>query len=707
MKKRRISLLIIGAIMALAALFLFSGLMMSNALFRTKHDVGGDVDYAPVVSQDCNVTFVVDGVEQEVVTVPANQPVGSKFPVNEENCCGYYLNENYTGLVEADSILTEPTLKLYTATATPNLTFSPVAGGYSVSASSTSDTNYVIPLKYNSEYVNALAESAFRYCLNLTSVTIPESVTIIGHSAFDFCSKLASITIPSSVTFLGEVVFQNCVKLTEITIPEGVTSIGQNAFYSCRNLTSITIPSSVTSIGHSAFSNCRNLTSITIPSSVTSIGSDAFYGCLDELFTISNNGKYLKIGEGADLALINTTSTTLTSFEINAMTRIIAGSAFQNCSTLPSITIPEGVTSIPSYAFQGCSSLTSITIPSSVTSIGERAFNNCPDALFTISNNGKYLKIGEGPDLALIDTTSTTLSSFEINSSTRIIAGGAFQGCSGLTSITIPSSVTGIGSTAFSGCSGLTSISVMSGNTRYISSGNCLIETTSKKLIKGCNNSEIPKGVISICDDAFSGCSGLTSVTIPYSVTNIGIRAFLNCVGLNSIEVERGNTKYHSSGNCLIETATKILIQGCNNSEIPNNGSVTKISGAAFKGYAALTSITIPEGVTDIESYAFQDCTGLQSISIPSSVNRICDWAFAGCSNLTSITFEKTSDWIAIGYDTFTSALISVNFSGKTWTSGGTTFTGTLSGLSTAINKASQLNSGSPGSDTMKHWQIS
>ena len=78
-------------------------------------------------------------------------------------------------------------------------------------------------------------------CSNLTSITIPNSVTRIASSVFCGCERLRSITIPNSVTSIGRGTFQGCKRLTSITIPESVTSIGDEAFYDCTYLTSVTI----------------------------------------------------------------------------------------------------------------------------------------------------------------------------------------------------------------------------------------------------------------------------------------------------------------------------------------------------------------------------------------------------------------------------------------------------------------------------------
>ncbi len=184
------------------------------------------------------------------------------------------------------------------------------------------DKTFTVPSEINGKKVTEIGDSVFKYCLILTSVTIPGSVTSIGDFAFDWCTSLTSITIPNSVTEIGYSAFGWCSSLTSITIPNSVTSIGKWAFQNCTSLTSITIPESVTSIGSSAFSGCPKLRSITIPNSVTSIGAWTFYGC----------------------------------------------------TSLTSITIPKNVTSIGKWAFADCISLTSITIPDSVKNIGEHAF---------------------------------------------------------------------------------------------------------------------------------------------------------------------------------------------------------------------------------------------------------------------------------------------------------------------------------------------
>ena len=202
----------------------------------------------------------------------------------------------------------------------------------------------------------------------------------------------------------------------------------------------------------------------------------------------------------------------------------------------------------------------------------------------------------------------TVTSMYDSSSSS---SGVFYQTRSTLQSISLPETLTNIGRYAFRLCSGLTSIT-------------------------------IPEEVISIGDRAFQGCSGLTSLIIPSSVTSIGHQAFRDCSGLESITVEAGNSVYHSSGNCLIETDSKTLIAGCKNLVIPTDGSVTSIGSYAFSGASGLTNITIPSSVTSIGDYAFNNCSGLTGdLVIPEDVISIGQGAFSDCSSLTSITIPE------------------------------------------------------------------
>lgn len=156
----------------------------------------------------------------------------------------------------------------------------------------------------------------------------------------------------------------------------------------------------------------------------------------------------------------------------------------------------------------------------------------------------------------------------------------------------------------------------------------------------------LPSSLQRIGDLVFASCNALREITIPAGVTEIGRNVFDNCISLSSITVAEENKVYHSSENCLIETDSKTLIAGCQNSVIPNDGSVTGIGSNAFFVCTTLKSITIAGGVTSIGETAFYECTGLTSITIHDSVNVIAYMAFYNCKNLTDIHYTGTmAEW--------------------------------------------------------------
>ena len=346
---------------------------------------------------------------------------------------------------------------------------------------------------------------------------------------------------------------------------------------------------------------------VVIPETVT---------CDGEEYSVTSIGKYAFDGCSG-----------LTSVTIPNSVTSIGDFAFFNCSGLTSVTIPNSVTSIGYYTFCDCSGLTSVTIPNSVTSIGDFAFCGC-SALTSVTIPNSVTSIGEG----CFSYCYYGLTSITIPNSVTSIGYHAFAYCYGLTSVTIPNSVTSIDDRAFIGCSGLTSLSVEAGNTKYDSRENCnaIIETETNKLVCGTKNTIIPNSVTSIGNYAFSWCSGLTSITIPNSVTSIGDRAFDYCKGLTSITIPNSVTSIGSYAFCYCSGLTSITI--------PN--SVTSIGEGVFSLCSDLTSVIIPNSVSSIGEDAFFSCSGLTSVTITNSVTYIGDRAFEYCSGLTSVTVE-------------------------------------------------------------------
>lgn len=136
----------------------------------------------------------------------------------------------------------------------------------------------------------------FFLCRSMTSVTLPETVTVIEPAAFYLCENLETVTFPEHLAVIGKTAFLGCKNLRTVTIPGSVKIIGSKAFLNC-GLQSVTISSGVEEIGKSAFLHCRQLREVTIPESVKKIGDGAFYDCALQTLTLPRSMK--KIGEDA------------------------------------------------------------------------------------------------------------------------------------------------------------------------------------------------------------------------------------------------------------------------------------------------------------------------------------------------------------------------------------------------------------------------
>ena len=361
----------------------------------------------------------------------------------------------------------------------------------------------------------------------------------------------------------------------------------------------------------------------------------------------------------------------------------IGESAFENCTSLTSVTIPDSVTSIGFCAFYNCKSLTSVTIPDSVTSIGDYAYHGC---YFTSENfvNNSNVELDDSSKPTIVDTDAGgfcikdnvlvnmrpayAIGEVTIPNSVIIFGYSAFDSCESLISVTIPDSVTCIDDRTFSSCTSLTSIEVSGNNKNYSSIDGVLFNKNKSRLITypaGKTDSKyvMPNSVISIDDDAFDSCINLKSVTIPNSVTSIDSGAFSNCISLTSIEVSGNNKNYSSTDGVLFNKDKSELITypaGKTDSEYAIPNSVTSIGNYAFACSTNLTSVSIPNSVTSIGYDTFEDCTSLTSVTIPDSVTSIGWDTFENCTSLASITIGNGITSIGLGAFSGCTSLTSV-----------------------------------------------
>ena len=363
--------------------------------------------------------------------------------------------------------------------------------------------------------------------------------------------------------------------------------------------------------------NDQTATAVTIPSTiddypVTAIGEEAFQD-YTSLASVTIPYSVISIGEKAF-----SHCTSLASVTIPNGVQTIRNSTFVGCTSLASVTIPNSVTSIEKWAFNGCTSLTSVTIPSGVQTIGNDAFVNCT-SLKRIEVNESNNFYSSSDDGVLFNKEKTALITYPCGKTD--------------TSYTIPSGVTSIGENAFNHCTSLESVTIPSG-----------VQTIGNSAFFNCTslaNVTMPSGVQTIGNDAFFNCIRLASIAIPSSVTSIGDEAFVDCTSLASVTIESG---LQTIGNSAFKGCTRLA-----SVEIPD--SVTAIGNQAFRDCTGLANVTIPSSVKTIEYYAFLGCTGLKSVTIPHSVTAIGNNAFQNCRSLESVTIESGVQ--TIGYRAF------------------------------------------------------
>ena len=451
------------------------------------------------------------------------------------------------------------------------------------------------------ETINAYA---FAECTNITSVTIPASVTSIGAYAFYNCTNLkdvyyngdiagwCSIDVVSSgapLAYAKNLYIGGSLITGNIVIPEGVTEIAAYAFCGCSGITGVRFPESLVTIGAGAFKNCTSLNNVTIPVNVADIDSLAFYGCtsLDNVTwnaadaygvgNLNDNIKTLTVGPDVKVlpsAILNTTITTL---YYNA----------KNCNT--------------DRKFVYCSNLSEVHIGESVERFGSLALYGTP--FYNNEKNWTTIKTDGGTMKALIVDNC-------------IIAAESASG-----NVVIPEGIRLIAGTAFAYCR--------------------------------MENIEFPESLRFICDQAFNQCINIEKVEIPKNVEYIGYLAFYSLRSAKSYNVDEENEWYSSDsyGVLFNKDKTELIQYPLGNKRetyrVPN--TVTKILDYAFSGPSIaddkmgqepsgyLVTVYIADSVEDIgyRCFYFTDTLINLNIGTNSNLKTIGKEAFLNCYKLS------------------------------------------------------------------------
>ena len=334
------------------------------------------------------------------------------------------------------------------------------------------------------------------------------------------------------------------------------------------------------------------------------------------------------------------------------------------------VVIEEGITHIGNI-FLAHGDIQSMSIPDSVVTIHQDifyyGFSDAP--IYTQYDDADYIGNEQNPYLILARVHNNTGVHYSVHPDTKIIHTRAFADFHNLQSISIPANLKTIGVAAFAGCEKLTEISLPAGLIR--------IEEAAFENCRSLESVTLPDSITYIGESAFSDCYKLKHVNIPTSLSTLngyvfdccgaleslhipanlteisfherdGYTPFYACSGLESITADPDNPVYHSDGNCLVESASGILLKGCNNSVIPNNGSVTSIAPCAFLACSKLKNTAIPQGVTLIGESAFRNCKGLQSVTLPTGLVSIKESAFHRCYSLKYINIPDGVQFIGM-----------------------------------------------------------
>ena len=375
--------------------------------------------------------------------------------------------------------------------------------------------------------------SAFGYCQRLVQINIPNTVASIGFGAFDGCTGLgsgvvvvdkcllsvngncpANVVIDKDVRLIVAGAFSECENLQSVTINAQIEELPDDLFEYCSNLKKVVLPASLRVIGGWAFCGCHSLEDIQLPEGLVEIQEGAFNGCasirsfnipasVTELWSLPT-GWYDDWDEEvfmpSKLAKLTVASGNKVYAAYDNVLYSKDGQILLYClPSVSSVAIRKGTKYITYGAFQSCSKLTDLTIPEGIVAIGDLDWVD-----------------EDGPSFDFTD-------------------GGPFDGCVALRSISLPSTIEYI---YMGNPPSLTKLTVAAGNKYYFASDNVLYDKENSQLIycpPALKTVKIWDKTESIRSYAFEGCAALESLTIPASVKKIGSRPFLGCEKLKVV----------------------------------------------------------------------------------------------------------------------------------------------------------------------------
>ncbi len=603
-----------------------------------------------------------------------------------------------TSITIPESIVSIENYAFCDCLAVESITFNAIAMSDLIYSINQDDSNYVFyRLGQNTDGIKVVIGK---------NVTRIPTALFYPHYYYSYIPKITSVEFEegSVCESIGEYAFYKCATLTDINLPSSLISIGNNAFYECTSLASVDIPNSVTDIGSYAFAGTA-ITEITIHEQVEYMGSSVFYDCvsLSVVYFNANLSEYkggvlgdvkdgavgarLIIGKNVtkipDNLFLYSGIITVLEFEQGSICESIGYSAFERCTRLKSITIPETVTKMEYKAFKYCVALEEIRFNAvAMADLPSGSMTEARNEVFLEAGiNGAGIKLTVGKNVTRIPASlfwpqyiiynnyqppKISIVEFEEGSVCESIGNSAFEHCASLVSINIPDSVKSIGASAFYYCITLTNITLPDSVT--------VIGGSAFEYCMALTSIIIPRGVTEIKGETFNECYNLTSITLHEGITEIK-SAFSNCYKLveiinkSSLDITAGSEDHggiaqyarfiHDGDSCIVNVDDYLFItvDGVNylltytgaESELvlPESykGSSYETYDYAFYELYNLTSVVISDGVTAIGKYAFAGCDNLKSAFIGKGVAKIDCKAFYGCNALDTISVDTDNTY--------------------------------------------------------------
>lgn len=499
--------------------------------------------------------------------------------------------------------------------------------------------------------VTKIGENVFCDCNNLTEITVdPENPVYSSENGVLFnkdksvliaypAGLEASYTVPASVERIENLAFYYA-KITGLSFAESskLKEIGTKAFYNCDGLAgTLDLPDALETIGDAAFVDCDGITDISIPAIVNSIESTAFrsmnslssitvdadnaYYSSDENGVLFNKDKSVlllypcanalteyeipaSVTEISDYAFYDAAKLSEISFADNSRLTAIGYRAFDNCSELAEIVLPETVEYIGYGAFESCSSLTSIHIPDAVTALNSSTFSYCTSL--------ESITFGDDSRLSVIDVN-------------------AISSCNALEEITIPARVKSFSSdrhNPFDGCQGLKAVKVDEDN-RYFTAEDGVLYSYDKQTVycypraKEAASYTAPVELTTVAYNAFASNANLTEITLYDNITYIGYYAFNNCGYYNDASNWENGMLY--IGKYLVAT---------------NDYSHDEITDVP-------ADCTIKEGTILTAYDTFWNCYNMETLTIPDSLLYLYSDLLYDCDNLKTIYYGGSpTEWL-------------------------------------------------------------